>query len=123
MRALRYAVDEALASLWRGRQSGMLSTATIALALFVLGGFLLVTSNLQRLGAAWSRAAEMSVYLKDDVTPSERDAIDAVLMSAGIATGREYVSKADALQRFKQDFGDLAVAADTAGDNPLPASY
>ena len=33
-------------SLWRGRQAGLLSTATIALALFVLGGFLLVTANL-----------------------------------------------------------------------------
>ena len=41
MRALRYAFDEAVASLWRGRRSGILSTATIAVALFVLGGFLL----------------------------------------------------------------------------------
>jgi cell division transport system permease protein len=123
MSALRYAVDEALTSLWRGRQSGMLSTVTIALALFVLGGFLLVTSNLQRLGAAWSSAAEMSVYLKDDVKPADRGAIEGVLESAAIATGREYVSKAAALTRFKQAFGDLAPTVDTSGDNPLPASY
>src|ERR1700676_4636005 len=123
MSALRYAVAEALSSLWRGRQSGMLSTVTIALALFVLGGFLLLTSNLQRLGAAWSSAAEMSVYLKDGVSPAERGAIENVLVSAGIATGREYVSKDSALKRFKQAFGDLALAVDTAGDNPLPASY
>jgi cell division transport system permease protein len=121
--ALRYAVDEALTSLWRGRQSGMLSTITIALALFVLGGFLLVTSNLQRLAAAWSSAAEMSVYLKDGVTATERGAIENVLASAGIATAREYVSKDAALTRFKQAFGDLSLAVDTAGDNPLPASY
>jgi cell division transport system permease protein len=123
MRALRYAVDEALASLWRGRQSGMLATVTIALALFVLGGFLLVTSNLQRLGAAWSSAAEMSVYLKDGVTPAERGAIESLLGSAAITTGREYVSKDAALTRFKAAFGDLALAVDTAGGNPLPASY
>jgi cell division transport system permease protein len=123
MSALGYMVDEALSSLWRGRQSGMLSTVTIALALFVLGGFLLVTSNLQRLGAVWSSAAEMSVYLKDEVTPVERGAIENVLMSVGIATGREYVSKDAALTRFKQAFGDLAPTVDTSGDNPLPASY
>jgi cell division transport system permease protein len=123
MSALRYAVDEALASLWRGRQSGMLATVTIALALFVLGGFLLVTSNLQRLGAAWSSAAEMSVYLKDGVTPAERGAIESVLGSAAITTGREYVSKDAALARFKAAFGDLALTVDTAGGNPLPASY
>jgi cell division transport system permease protein len=123
MSALGYAVDEALASLWRGRQSGMLATVTIALALFVLGGFLLLTSNLERLGAAWSSAAEMSVYLKDDVTPAERGAIEQVLGAAAFITGREYVSKDAALTRFKQAFGDLALAVDTAGDNPLPASY
>src|SRR5213592_4364798 len=106
MRALKYAFDEAIASLWRGRHSGLLSTMTIALALFVLGGFLLVTSNLQRLGAAWSSAAEMSVYLKDEVTPAERGAIETVLASAPIATGRQFVSKEEALKRFKQTFGD-----------------
>jgi cell division protein FtsX len=58
MRALRYAFDEALASLSRGRASGLLSTLTIALAVLVPGGFLLVTTNLQRLGAEWSKAAE-----------------------------------------------------------------
>src|SRR6266496_6851575 len=79
MRVLRYAFDEAMTSLWRGRQSGLLSTATIALALFVLGGFLLVTANLERLGAEWSAAAEMSVYLKDDVTPAQRTAIEQAI--------------------------------------------
>jgi len=66
--ALNYAFDEAITSLWRGRRSGFLSTATIGVALFVLGGFLLTTSNLQRLGDQWSRSAEMSVYLNEDAT-------------------------------------------------------
>ena len=123
MRALRYAFDEAIISLWRGRQSGLLSTLTIAVALFVLGGFLLVTANLQRLGAEWSSAAEMSVYLKDDVTPADRHAIETVLAPGDLVAGREYVSKADALVRFKQTFSDLAGAVDTLGGNPLPASY
>ncbi|OLC46714.1 MAG: hypothetical protein AUH43_13250 [Acidobacteria bacterium 13_1_40CM_65_14] len=123
MRALRYAFDEAIRSLWRGRQSGLLSTLTIALALFVLGGFLLVTANLERLGAEWSSAAEMSVYLKDEVTPAERRAIESLLTSSEIVAAHEYVSKADALVRFKQTFSDLAAAVDTLGDSPLPASY
>ena len=54
------------ASLWRGRRSGLLSTATIAIALFVLGAFLVVTSNLERLAEEWSGAAELSVYLDDE---------------------------------------------------------
>src|SRR5262245_59717891 len=122
MQAFRYALDEALRSLWRGRQSGILSTATIALALFVLGGFLLVTSNLERLGAEWSRAAEMSVYLTDVATPQERRAIEDALAPGDVVASKEFVSKADALARFKQTFSDLAPTVDGVGDNPLPAS-
>jgi cell division transport system permease protein len=123
MRALRYAFDEALLSLWRGRQSGILSTLTIALALFVLGAFLVVTANLERLGAEWSSAAEMSVYLTDDATIEQRKGIEGLLTPGDLVASHEYVSKQDALVRFKQTFRDLATAVDTLGDNPLPASY
>jgi cell division transport system permease protein len=123
MRALRYAFDEAVASLGRGWHSGLLSTATIALALFVLGAFLLVTANLQRLGAEWSGAAEMSVYLKDDVADAERRVIDAALAPSDVIVSRDYVSKAEALARFKRTFGELGTAIDALGDNPLPASF
>jgi cell division transport system permease protein len=122
MRAVRYAFEEALTSLWRGRQAGLLSTLTIALALFVLGGFLDVTSNLERLGAEWSNAAELSVYLKDDITPAERHAVEGVVAPSELIAAHEYVSKPDALARFKQTFGDLAAAVDGVGGNPLPAS-
>jgi cell division transport system permease protein len=122
MRALRYAFEEAFTSLWRGRQAGLLSTLTIALALFVLGGFLVVTANLERLGSEWSNTAELSVYLKDDVTPAERRAVEALLAPGDLVAAHEYVSKADALARFKQTFGDLAAAVDGVGGNPLPAS-
>ena len=123
MRALRYAFDEAVASLWRGRQSGMLSTATIAVALFVLGLFLLVTSSLERLGLEWSRTAEMSVYLRDEATPDERSAVERLVAPGGLVAGHEYVSKAEALRRFRETFADLAVAAEALEGNPMPASY
>jgi cell division transport system permease protein len=123
MGALQYSIDEALKSLWRGRQSGLLSTMTIAVALFVLGGFLSVTANLDRLGTEWASAAEMSVYLKDQVTPEERRAIEAVLVPGEIVEAHEYVSKKDALARFRQTFADLSSTLDGLGDNPLPASY
>ncbi|HYM22596.1 MAG TPA: ABC transporter permease [Vicinamibacterales bacterium] len=125
-RAVQYSFDEAMRSLWRGRQSGLLSTTTIALALFVLGAFLVVTANLDRLGAEWSAAAEMSVYLTDDATPADRMAVEALVAPEApesVVAAREYVSKADALVRFKQTFRELAQTADSIGGNPIPASY
>src|SRR5262249_43305785 len=119
----RSAVGEGGGRVGRGRQSGLLSTATIALALFVLGAFLLVTANLERLGNEWSRAAEMSVYLQDDISQEDRSKVERVLASSNLVAGKEYLSKADALARFKQTFADLAGAVDGMGENPLPASY
>jgi len=123
MRALEYAFTEALASLRRGGQGGLLATATIALALFVLGAFLMLSANLERLGEEWGSAAEMSVYLADDATGAARAAIEAALAPGDLVTSREFVSKTDALARFRQTFKDLASSIDTLGENPLPASY
>jgi cell division transport system permease protein len=123
MRALQYAFEEAVGSLRRGRQSGVLSTGTIALALFVLGGFLLATSNLRRLGDEWSRAAELSIYLKDDASGAERAALERMLAPGPVVASYEFVSKDQALARFKETFADLATAVNPVEGNPLPASY
>ena len=123
MRAIQYAIEEAVLSLRRGRQAGALSTATIALALFVLGAFLVVTANLERLATEWGSVAEMSVYLKDDLTQDQRRAIEGELALGDVIAAREYVSKTDALARFRQTFSDLTSTVETLGENPLPASY
>jgi len=110
MRALRYAFDEAVLSLWRGRRSGALSTATIAVALFVLGAFLIATSNLERLGREWNNSA----------------AVERTLTLGGAGSpvaSYQYLSKAGALARFRKTFADLSATLDGLGDNPLPASF
>ena len=122
MRLLRYAFDEAVGSLWRGRRSSLLSTATIAIALFVLGAFLVVTSNLERLAEEWSGAAEMSVYLTDDISDDHRAAIERTLHDDGNVVGVDFVQKEVALARFKQTFPDLAETLGAMDQNPLPAS-
>jgi cell division transport system permease protein len=122
MRAWRYAFDEAISSLWRGRRSGALSTATIAVALFVLGAFLITTANLQRLGREWSNSAQLSVYLTDGVTAAERETIERTLAPGSVVASVQFVSKADALARFKKTFSDLTSTIDGLGENPLPAS-
>lgn len=122
MHLLRYAFDEALTSLWRARRSSLLSTATIAIALFVLGAFLVVTSNLQRLAEEWSGAAELSVYLTDDIGGAERAALERDLRGDSVVASVEYVPKEAALARFRSTFPDLAQTLGSMEQNPLPAS-
>ena len=106
MRALRYCVRRsARRACGAAGSRALLSTATIALALFVLGGFLLVTANLERLGAEWSeRRRDVGV---PEATTSTRGAAardrSACSTPARSSRGREYVSKAEALARFTAD--------------------
>jgi cell division transport system permease protein len=122
MRALDYALRQGWASLWRTRGSSVFAIAAIALAMIVLGALLLVTSNVQRLLAQWASAAEFSVYLRDDATSEQRGAIESMIDASGATAGREYVSKADALARFRREFAELASLTTGFEDNPFPAS-
>jgi cell division transport system permease protein len=119
---LTYCLEEALASVRRQRLSMMLSVLTIAAALLVLGGFMLVTVNLDRAVSRWSAAAEFSIYLRDDISPEQRVALNSLLGSHLAVASRQYVSKADAAVRFKRDFPDLAAGLADLPQNPLPAS-
>ena len=122
MRALGYALRQGWASLWCGRGSSALAVVAIALAMIVLGSLLLVTWNVERLLAQWTSATELSVYLRDETTSEQRGSIEAVIDDSGVADGREYVSKADALTRFRRAFTELASLTTGFEDNPFPAS-
>jgi cell division transport system permease protein len=122
VRAVRYFFTEAAASLWRGRSAAVLAVLTIAVGLFVLGLFLALNGNLQRLVGRWTESAELSVYLKDDVNATQLRLVDELVGQSGVAAHREYVSKAQAAARFQQDFPDLAGPAQRLESNPFPAS-
>jgi cell division transport system permease protein len=123
MHALRYFFATAAASLWRGRGAAAVAILTIAAGLFVLGFFLLLNVNLQRLVTRWGESAELSVYLEDDATQDELKSIDDMVAASGLAAERRYTSKQQASDRFRTDFPDLAGAAAALETNPFPASF
>jgi cell division transport system permease protein len=120
--ALQYFFSEAATSLWRRRHGALLAIFAIASGLFIFGLFLLMTSNAGRLVQRWTDAAELSVFLRDDVTSEQLGAIEETVDRSGLAARREYISKDEARRRFRRDFRDLAVAADSLDLNPFPAS-
>jgi cell division transport system permease protein len=122
MRALEYAFRQGSASLWRSRGSSAFAVLAIALAMIVLGSLLLLTWNAEQLLARWASAAEFSVYLRDDATSEQRGALETFIDQSGAALGREYVSKAESLTRFRREFAELAALTSGFDDNPFPAS-
>src|SRR5687768_6413270 len=115
-----YALDEAIASLRRSGRSALVSIGTIAIAFVTLGGFLLLSVNVQEVLDRWLEAAEISVYLHDTASDTERVAVEQFLRGRPEVAGVEYVSKARALERFRSDFPELADVTTSLSQNPFP---
>ncbi|MEZ5290384.1 MAG: ABC transporter permease [Vicinamibacterales bacterium] len=123
MRVLRYAWEEALASLGRARWTLGLSIATIAVAFAMLGAFRVVSATVASVAGGWREAAEVSVYLDDVVTDVEQEAIRQVIArSAGVASV-DLVTKEEALARFGAEFPELGDVTASLDANPFPASF
>jgi cell division transport system permease protein len=120
---LAYSLQEALASLRRGGRGAVMSMGTIAIAFLALGGFVLVTTNLQRMAERWMDAAEMSVYLDDEASEAARAAVGEHLRQQAEVLRVDPVSKDEALARFRSDFPELADVAAGLDGNPFPASF
>jgi cell division transport system permease protein len=121
--AFKYFITEAAASLWRGRRSALFAILTIATGLFLLGFFLIVNANVRRLTARWAESAEFAVFLRDDASRAQVDAIHALITGSGVAASAQYVSKEEAAKRFGGDFPELAATARRLERNPFPASF
>jgi len=117
-----YSFEEAFVSLRRSGRSALVSIGTIAIAFATLGGFLLLSVNVQHVLDQWLQAAEMSVYLHQDATDAQRSEIEQFLRSQPTVAAVEYVSRERALERFKSDFPELADVTTGLGENPFPSA-
>jgi cell division transport system permease protein len=123
MRAASYSLSEALVNLRRAGRSAALSIGTVAVAFLTLGGFFLTAANVQQMVDEWASAAEMSVFLRDDIDEATRAALGADLAGHRAVSRIEFFSKEQALARFKTDFPELVDLAGTPSENPFPPAY
>ena len=123
MTVVGYAFEEAWASVRRAGRSAAVSIGTIAIAFVTLGGFLLVSVNVQRVLDRWLESAEMSVYLYDDLSEELRTALELYIRQQVAVAAVEYVSKDRALERFRADFPELLDVTTSVAQNPFPAAF
>jgi cell division transport system permease protein len=118
-----YAFEEAWASLRRAGRSAAISIGTIAIAFVTLGGFLLISVNVQRMLDQWLESAEVSVYLADNLPEAERADLEAFIRAQSSVAAVEYVPRDLALQRFRTDFPELSDVASSVSENPFPPAF
>jgi cell division transport system permease protein len=79
--------------------------------------------NLQNVVKKVRNRMEMVVFLKDEITSETLKTIENTINSFEGIDKIIYVSKEQALERFKEDFKDKTYLLDGTEGNPLPASF
>lgn len=123
LRTSEYFIREVLISLRRNNWMSFASVGTVAVSLFVLGVFMLLVLNMNRLASTLESQVQISVYFQDDIKDSVRDKVEEdILEMQGIESVR-YVSKDEAMERLKERLGDQKYLLDALEEkNPLPDS-
>ncbi|MFT5874755.1 MAG: cell division transport system permease protein [Clostridium sp.] len=124
---VKYFIVDALRSLKRNRTVSIASVATVAATLFILGVFLLIVFNVNAGVEELGSKLQVQIYLEDDITITEKSAVERALNDVQGVSEITFEDKNDALEKMKKQFGDdskaLTQGFETEGKNPLPTSY
>jgi len=114
-----------LLSFWRNRLLTLATTIIIVLALFIISVFAFATSVANRTAAILRDKVDLVVYLKDSASEDQINALKDIIGSRLETKSIKFVSKDEALERWKTNHADnqdlATVISET--ENPLPRSF
>lgn len=119
-----YFIQEVFHSLRRNNWMTFASIGTVAVSLFVLGVFLILVLNMNRLAGMLESQVQISVYLEDHLTDREKRQIGYDIESLQGIDSVTYVDRETAKERLKERLGDQKYLLDAlSDDNPLPDAF
>lgn len=117
-------IQEVFHSLRRNNWMTFASIGTVAVSLFVLGVFLILVLNMNRLAGMLESQVQISVYLEDHLTDREKRQIGYDIESLQGIDSVTYVDRETAKERLKDRLGDQKYLLDAlSDDNPLPDAF
>ncbi|NBB10615.1 permease-like cell division protein FtsX [Pseudomonas sp. SLFW] len=117
--AHRSSMADSLRRLGKQPIGSFFTCLVMAVALSLPMGLSLLLSNVERLGGSWQRAAQISLYLQLNASPSEGEGLAAQIKEMPGVAEAEYISRDQALNEFQQQSG-LGEALKELPENPLP---
>jgi cell division transport system permease protein len=100
-----------------------ITVVTIALSIMIAAAFALFFVNAGDILNTWQKGIRMMVYLKPDTSEAGRLDTKFRLQSiAGVQEAR-FISKADALEKLKQQMEHHSALLDNMKENPLPDAF
>jgi cell division transport system permease protein len=122
MRA-KYVLAEVLVGLWRNVTMTIAMMITMTVSLSMLGASLLMYLQVDKMKEYYYAQVEVSIYLKNDVTPEQRSDLENKLKADGLVERYIYETKEQAYDNFKKMFGDAPDMVESVGPNEMPESF
>jgi cell division transport system permease protein len=114
-------LSEAFGSMRRNWVMAMAAVITVFISTAILGAVLVTRDNLNQGATSLKNRVMIEVFIKDGVSPEQTQALERKIQGMADVKSYKYISKDEALRRFRERFGERIVA--NLPINPLPASY
>lgn len=119
--SVSYIFKESFSGFKRAKIAAIITIFTITISLFLLSVFLLILENTSRIVQHIRDRIDLEVFLSDNLSLEETGVLKFQILKIDGIDSLRYISKAEAAQIFKQEFGeDFNQVLDF---NPLPPSF
>jgi len=119
--SMKYILKESISGFRRARLSSFVSVSTIMLSLVLLGTFLLLSLNAQRLVTELRSRLEIDVFLDKTATDAELEGIKAFFSRIRGVSQVRLISREEAASIFQKEFGENIF--EILESNPFPPSF
>jgi len=112
---------EAMGSIRRNWVMTMAAVITVFISTAILGLVLVTDRNLDRGATSLKNRVTIEVFIKDEAGPEGQQALEQKIAAMPEVKSFTFISKDEALERFKERYGERIVQ--NLPINPLPASF
>ena len=120
---MNFVFTEVAAGLRRNLTMTIAMIMTTAISLGFFGAGLLVANQIGEMKELYYDKLEVSIYLADGITPKQQEAITSQLAASPEVESSQYLTKAEAYDRFKRLFRGNPQLVAQATPEDLPATF
>ena len=119
---LVYFLRKALENIWTNRFLSLVTLSTIAISMLILGLFSLIYLNVQQSLHQMGGELQITAYLQETISSEQAEVLRSKVADWPEVEGITYISKKQALARFRSQLREYAGILEGLKENPLPAS-
>lgn len=119
---LVYFLRKALENIWINPFLSLVTLSTIAISMLILGLFSLIYLNVQQSLHQMGGELQITAYLQETISSEQAEVLRSKVADWPEVEGITYISKKQALARFRSQLREYAGILEGLKENPLPAS-